>query len=327
MIKFFSKSYFSRYAWLLALVVLCWLPQFIHPGNVTGYQSFIFSGIQSALNQVPYISVILTFLVYVFSIFFINVISIEHHISGKVNTLPILMYILYTATISMFFVSNSFIWIGLILLFMLRYCFSLYQSESSIKNAFNAGFLLGVASYFYPPLVYLFLLIWLALMLHRVNTWRAYVSSLLGLLAPLAFLLIWFFLTDQFISSTTALLSELVPVFILKVDASWPELVVFTLMILLGVIFSVQLSSSLSEKSINLRRNLFITLLFFYILFAIIIFYNKMTLAWMLPGIPLAIITAHQLVLVKKTKWINIFLILVVLFVIGNHLMMLLNVN
>jgi hypothetical protein len=210
---------------------------------------------------------------------------------------------------------------------MLRYCFSLYQSESSIKNAFNAGFLLGVASYFYPPLVYLFLLIWLALMLHRVNTWRAYVSSLLGLLAPLAFLLIWFFLTDQFISSTTALLSELVPVFILKVDASWPELVVFTLMILLGVIFSAQLSSSLSEKSINLRRNLFITLLFFYILIAIIIFYNKMTLAWMLPGIPLAIITAHQLVLVKKTKWINIFLILVVLFVIGNHLMMLLNVN
>ncbi|PIQ30801.1 MAG: hypothetical protein COW63_09030 [Bacteroidetes bacterium CG18_big_fil_WC_8_21_14_2_50_41_14] len=325
MIKYFSKSYFSRYAWLLTIVVVGWLPQFIHPAKCEGFPSYLFLPFQSVFDSFPITGIIFTLLVYVFSVFFLNFISIEHHISGKVNTLPIFIYILFTASISAYFTTNSFIWISLLLLWMLRHCLSLYQRESTITNALNAGLLLSVASFFYPPLIYLILLIWFSLLLHRVNSWRAYVTSLLGLLGPYLFLLTWFFMTDQLKSATANFVGEILPVVNFKPDLPWTELAVFTLLLLLGILFSVKLASSLGEKNINLRRNLFILLLFFAFQLLLILIFNKSSLAFMLLGIPYAFIVAHQLVLLKKTRLINLILLVITLFIVGNHLMILFN--
>lgn len=327
MIKFFSTGFFSRYLWLILLLIVCWLPGFVHPDNYLASPDAHFTPFQSILKLFPLAGMLINFIIYLFSIFLLNAISIEHNISGKINTLPIFAYLLFTASIKAYFSANPYLLISLLLLVMIRYLFGLHQRESSYKNAFDAGFYLGMASLLYPPLVYLILLIWLSIMLHRVNSLRAYATSLIGLLSPFVFLFTWFYLNNQFQSGLTGLVSDILPTLVFKIELPIHEIVAVCLLIIIGIVFSFKTLSTLGEKSINLRRNLAVLVLFFYLQLALLIAFNQNIQAYMLPAIPFAFIVSHQLVLIRKPKRMNILLMIITLFIILNHLSALIYVD
>jgi len=319
MIKFFSKGVFSTYVWMNLLILLCWLPSFFHPADFVGFTGSIIPAIQFKGITQPLTINILSFFGYVFSVFFLNYMAVKQQITGLISMLPVLFYVLFTGSAPNFTTANIFIWISLLLMVVLYYSMTLYERENSVKNAFNAGFFLGTASLFYTPLIYLTLVIWISVLLHRVNSWRPYVSSVMGLLSPFLLWVTWLFISNQMEVITQVFIPGLIPQISLTDKLQATDIWLFGLLVLFGLAVSFNTLSKLGEKSINLRRNLLLFVILFGFLLAITILFFKSLQVFMLAGIPVALMAAQIFTKSKPNKWINRLIVLMTLFVVFTH--------
>jgi MFS family permease len=256
----------------------------------------------------------------------LNYIAVKQHITGLISLLTMLFYILITASFTSYFSFNLLAWVSLLLIVVLSYTLTLHNREDSIKNAFNAGFFLGIGSVLFPPLVYLIFIVWISILLHRENNWRAYVSSILGLSAPFVFVLTWFFLNDKLLDAILVLKEELIPQLSFP-DWSVKQAVLFGILFLFGSVISLKILGSLGEKNINLRRNLLVLVTFFAFITLITLLFIKSVLAYILAAIPLALMTANFTDKSKPNKWVNWGLSVLTLVIIVFHLIGFLNAN
>lgn len=326
MIKYFSTGVFSRYVGLLIFVVICWIPSFVNPVASTSPHISLIPELASLSKTFPISGLITSFIAYIFSVLFLNLTAVKQHLTGLISLTPAFFYIVITATLSYYFSSNIYILISLLLMVVIYYSLTLHERDNSIKNAFNAGFFLGISSLIYPPLVYLFLVIWISILLHRDNNWRAFVSSIMGLVAPFVFLLTWFFLNDQFHTDVEHLKSALIP------DFSFPiwslhETIVFVLILITGLAISLNVLYSLTEKSINLRRNLLVLVFLFLFIVVITLMFDKSMSVFMLVAIPMAMMSSNLAPKLRKNKWINRGLVVIIVAAIVIHLIDFLNVT
>jgi len=300
-------------------ILLCWLPSFVHPVEFDGFTGFVVPAIRfNGINQSLTIN-ILSYFGYIFSVFFLNYMAVKQQITGLISMLPVLFYVLFTGISPSYTTANIFIWISLLLLVVLYYSMTLYERESSVKNAFNAGFFLGAASLFFTPLVYLIIVIWASILLHRVNSWRPYVSSLMGLTSPFVFWATWLFISNQMDVVPQVLIPGLIPKISLPDNLPAKDLVLFGLLLFIGVALSLHTLGKLNEKSINLRRNLLLFVILFGVLLAITLFFVQSMQVFMLAAIPMALMAAQIFTKSKPNKWVNRVMVLMTLLVVITH--------
>lgn len=326
MINYFSTSVVSRYIFLFLFVIYCWLTSINYPVLEVNSSGLLFPELIPRLGTLPLVSFFITFAVYLASIFMLNYIAVKQHITGLISLLTMLFYILITASFTSYFSFNLLAWVSLLLIVVLFYTLTLHNREDSIKNAFNAGFFLGIGSVLFPPLVYLIFIVWISILLHRENNWRAYVSSILGLSAPFVFVLTWFFLNDKLLDAILVLKEELIPQLSFP-DWSVKQAVLFGILFLFGSVISLKILGSLGEKNINLRRNLLVLVTFFAFITLITLLFIKSVLAYILAAIPLALLTANLTDKSKPNKWVNWGLSVLTLVIIVFHLIGFLNAN
>ncbi len=109
------------------------------------------------------------------------------------------LYIIFSSfiidTTGMF---NTLISSGFIILSMSR-LLTAFRNEKAISNAFDAGFLLALASFAdVEAVVYIVLLVYMLIQL-RPFVWREYFSVLAGFLLPYVFMLFYLYFTDNLI--------------------------------------------------------------------------------------------------------------------------------
>jgi hypothetical protein len=73
------------------------------------------------------------------------------------------------------------------LVLSLRRIAASYKKESALSNVFDAGFFIGIATLFYPPLVVYILFLWIAILTMRSLIWREWVVAMIGFILPLGF--------------------------------------------------------------------------------------------------------------------------------------------
>lgn len=135
--------------------------------------------------------------------------------------MPGLIFVLYTATISLDTLKPWTLLASVILLLALSYQTIIFRQNDVRKECFNAAVCLGLASVLYFPLALLLAAQLLGLGLSRTFAWREYVASLLGFLLPwiwllaidwlIEFDLIQLFIIGQFNFQSSALTLGLSP--------------------------------------------------------------------------------------------------------------------
>jgi len=319
MINFFSTGYLSRYLLLVIMALIIWMPSLLFPYSYSGISSFAFDQLCYITNQNLYLQTIIAFILTLLTALVVNRIAVENGFSTKVSTIVALLYLLLTSYVFGEAHNNPVIWINFILVFVLVNLLRLPYAKNTIPVLFNASFLVGVASFFYPQLVFLIIFIWLSILIHKVVTWRNFVVTIIGIILPYFFLISWFYFMDHILENSFVLFDSL------HIDIS-PIILTEPIDIAISIIFSVLLlisafgiTGSLSEKNINLRRNLTITLFYIITAFLILILFSKSIISTLLLSIPSALIIGHWLSTIKKEKWYNIALSLAVFLIILNQ--------
>ena len=319
MIKFFSTGYFSRYLLLVLLALVLWMPSILYPSSYTGISSYAFNQLRYLTNHNLYLQTIIAFFLTLYTSFLINKIAINNGFNSKISTLVAFLYIILTSVLLGESHNNPVIWVNFILTFALANLLRLPYAKNTIPVLFNASFYVGIASFFYPQLVFLIVFIWLSIILHKVVTWRNFTVTFIGIILPYFFLLTLFFYTDHILEESFVLFNSLQidisPIFL----TSPIEIIISIIFIILIFISVTGIVGKLNEKSINLRRNLTITIIYLITAFLILIFFSKSLISTILMSIPSALLIGHWLSTIKKERWYNIALLSAMSLIILNQ--------
>jgi len=326
MIKFFSTGYLSRYLFIFIFGLILWIPSLLFPTYYNGISSFAFNQISLITTQNLFLQTIASFFFTLITAFLLNKCAIDNGLSGKMSTLIALVYLILTSSLAGDFHNNPVIWINFILVFVLNNLMRLPYVTNTIPVIFNASFLIGVASLFYSPLVFLVLLIWISVIVHRIVTWRNFVVSLVGVVLPY-FLLLTLFFTIGDLPEESYTIFETLQIntdFLMITDPL--EIAIAVILLLIIIISSIGIANHIREKNINLRRNLIIT--FFYIAFLLLILFvfTKSLVLSLLLCIPSAILMGHWLGNIKRTRYYDLaFYAVITIMVLNQYLYLILN--
>ncbi len=318
MIKYFNTGYISRYFVCFLIGLILWIPSFLVPFN-GGEIGLIWSNLLFKFSNTVVLSLFSFILVLVTSVI-LNKFAIDNGFSGNLGTLVLLFYIVFSSLFNTGHYLGSFMIVNLMLIFVWSNLMRLPYIKNAEPVIFNASFLIGVTSFFYPALVLLFLLVWISIIVHRILSWRTIVITLLGVLLPYFFMFSWFFSQGTLLNELE-LFSDSINVSIgLILPGDSIEFILLVVFLFTIVISILGVSGKLNEKSINLRRNLIISIFWFILVLGILLLTGISTKALLLV-IPGTIITAHWFSNVKKTKIYNYLIIFMLLLVfVSNYL-------
>lgn len=230
----------------------------------------------------------------------LNNLIYQKNILKKENILIGWVFVLLSAPIT----NNVKLWLPLFaLLFMTKFLFSSYQKDRPFSQLYNASFILGIASFFYPSLAILLFLLVINTINYSNFSIRILIIVLLGFATPFLLSIIFSFLTniDVPMPETSNLdrfdFSQFHHLHLSKL--SW----LIVLMIILLLSFN-ELFTWLYKKSIKSRKTFKTLIWFFFILIIISMFFGLEYLFFLL--FPLSVIISNYFIYSKKRTLANV---------------------
>lgn len=322
MLSFFQKATLTQYLLGFLFIAICWIPTFFLvpvekvAEEVLQYDSILKAGFSNvyALNALALVITLISALI-------LNHLTTEFGLTGKLMTMGVFFFGILSISISSFTVMNPYIFINFFLFFFIRNLFRLPDVENPIPLLFNASLMLSIASFYFFNIIFLFIVIWIALMMHRTNSWRNYVSSIIGLILPYLFILTWYFWSDQLQDYMLIFTKKSYFEFKSLSSLRIPDLIILLPITFFLIIAILKTYTSLGEKNISLRRNLIISI--YYLIVSVIIFvlFAPELNAALIIIVPASLIMANAYSDLRNYKWYNIsFSILLVLIIVNQYL-------
>lgn len=326
MIRLYKTGYIFHAVSIIIIAILIWLPSILSRQTVVIDNSLppLYTLYFFIFGSSYLVNLIISLLLVVFSGLIINQIIIANDISGKTTMLGMFFFVLLNISMVSFVVMNPFLWTSFFLMLMLNELFKLPKTEISIPVIFNASLYLGLASLFYYPVLIIIFVIWVSLMIFRINSWREYVIVLLGVSLPLFFTFIWYYLNDTQELFFSTIRSSF------NFDFTILSIPVFDLVIvilLLGLILPsiLKLAGSMMDKSIILRQKLTVTIWLYVVSFIILLLFEKQSNTGLLLSIPTTIILTNYSLGIRRLKWLDMYVSLIFILIVVNHYLVFFN--
>ena len=198
LIQFFKKNSPSSFIFLPLFALLFWIIAFYSKQN-----TFLISGapfydiIVNKLQSFHFMAVLIAFLLVIAEAFLLNYIVNENGILAKPSMLPALFYIIFMSNDSTLLILHPIIFSNFFTLLAIHKLISSYQKDIAFSNAFDAGVLLSIASFFYFPNILLYPLLGIGLVYFRTFNWREWVISFFGVLLPFTFVFTYAYWNDS----------------------------------------------------------------------------------------------------------------------------------
>jgi hypothetical protein len=162
-------------------------------------------------------------------------------------------YLLITSIIPDWNVLTPGLIINTIMVWALPYMIGLYQNQKPKAHLFNIGFGFGICSFIYFPSIYLLLLLIIALALFRPLRISEWLVTIIGVLTPFYFLMVYFFVWDHMEQ-----VSKIIPahnLVIPKIAYNWKFWVSFSLItfpVVIGLLMSL---TNASRMLVQMRKS------------------------------------------------------------------------
>ncbi len=256
LLRIFHSGYFINIFMFLLISILLWMPAFLHPPaafSSTGL-GIGFEQLAKLIHLSSQLTVGFAFAILLVQAIVFNNVLVENPIFSKSVFLPALIYIILMShnpdllTLHPLLIANFF------LVFSLKNLYNTYEKPEAFRESFNASFWISAASLFYYPAIFLIFFIWASFLIFRINSWREWLISVIGLGMPYLFLGIIFFLTGNlhfFVSYYVEGISWLGLTFHFNLQdyIFWP---VFLLLLLIAY---YKFNLERAEKTINIRKS------------------------------------------------------------------------
>ena len=248
---------------------------------------------------------------------YLNYIVNEFKLLSSRTHLPALLFVVLNVGISSLLVFTPLLIVNSLLLMVLHQLFLVYNQNNASSLSFNIGILIAVVLLIYPPLLFLFFLLWITLLYTKPPNWRELVIAILGFLLPVAFYVAYYFLIDQLLKVVTYGLGG----YRVFTPVAFPVTILgksfFFVLFLIGVFAGFNFLKVLSSHVVKVKKHLVMIILLLLILLSTLLFNSLDYMAtYVLLTIPLAIVLANYLNELKK-KWLAELLFAILLLAIA----------
>lgn len=270
------------------------LPLFLHPAvpQHEMLDGFLYKALLQWLApagaKAPVIYSVIAFLFLYIQAVSINGLVNSQRLMQKNNHLAGMCYLLMTSLFADWYQLSSSLIINTLLIWVLSKLTNLHNNNNPKSSLFNAGIIIGFATFFYFPSIAFLLLIIVGLGITRPFRLPEWLMVLLGLLAPYYFLGAWLFLSGNWKGYRFPGISVTVPVFNQSAWAYTAIIFIF-LTVVIGIYF---IQDNMRRQVVQVRKSW--NLIFLYLLVALFIpFLNDSHRFdyWILTAVPISIIS------------------------------------
>jgi hypothetical protein len=235
--------------------------------------------------------------------------------------LPGIIYIFITASIPDLQRLNPVIFSGFFMLISLELMFVAHRKEREAFEFFTASFLVSLGSTFYPFLIFFLPVIWAGLLILRPFYWREWIFTFLGFVLPWFFVFCYYYLVHD---EPYRIINDYKHLFEVNYVVPKYSNLIYALgiyIVILILISSQYILKGYGAKKILSRK----AFLLFLVMFAntIIVYFLIDQASFeliFLAAIPLSYLLAHYFAFVRSVKWGNIFLFVIMIFLIFIHI-------
>jgi len=268
-------------------------------------------------NAIFSIQNFIKWLILLFSFILFNFI-VKGKLAFSEKDFGILFYVLLSGVFFVSFLDLNKITANVILMFALNQLYNLGDKEvNKIKKLFNNGFLIGIATIFFPLTILFIILSFIAIFVFNKISLRTLLIPVIGFILP--FFLV-FVLKDLFDI-------VIIDSYNYNLDFSLPYIFSSSVLEITSVFITVLIISSLVIISINLSTELvyykkYHFLIIIQLLIAILILFfvpNKDGSEMIFILFPISVLLGNYIPLIKK-KWMgNLIIFLFILLIVGNY--------
>jgi hypothetical protein len=254
---------------MLPLVLLVmWVFILPRPDLVNTENAFpLFLAMLKYVTTSRWLVISLSLVLVVLQAFFLTVVINRHSVLKENSHLPALLYVVLMSCFPEQLSFNPLLFTNFLIILFLNALFHFYRADSAVFHVFDAGLFVGIASLFYWPSMFLFPLIWVALILLRPFEWREWVASITGVLLPFIFFAVVLFWFDMMsLSSIQAIIQPFYQVQLSAVFNS-TYIILFAILSLIMIASLWSFSRELGTFT-KLRTRKYLTLMIWFFLFA-----------------------------------------------------------
>lgn len=197
-ISFFKSNQTIISAFIVLFAIILWLPTLWVDVDLINYKSSLFCYIKDIRNFKGLNYFVSVFLVS-FQAIYLNSIVNQNKLVKNNGHLVALFYVLLVSFNKSVLTINPVLIVNTIVIVTLHQFFKLYNQTQINGLTFNIGMLIGISILIYQPLLLLFPFFWFVLLYMSTPKWRSFVISIIGVLLPIVYFLVFFFLFDKII--------------------------------------------------------------------------------------------------------------------------------
>jgi len=266
---------------ILLVIIALWFPRFYAPPTMTtDFQEPFFNFCFGFLQQLPYISMIITLLLLI-STAFLEQQSLNFdrlRISG--HNFPALLFIVLSATPHVAFFTPITL-AALMLAAMLLFLFRIPETLQNDHLIFFAAFFLGIATLFYLPVLFL-MLIFLMIYLSGGIPFKKIIVAALGFLFPVIWIAAGLYFASSLSLFVEAWSAHFLTFYLPQPASDMLSFVISLLLISVYFLIIIRMTSKSGERTAIIRRRItisfYLTTLLFVSAFFSYNFYEHLSL-------------------------------------------------
>lgn len=321
MLKFFKHSYIAQLIVIVLLLTALWIPAFVMQLRDTAVgtpTTPLYNLIAGLFDSSSSIMTVLVFLVFGLSALFFNSMLSVNQLVTRNSSIGAFVFVLCLCCVPIkneyypFLLSIPFI------MMVLQTFYLIYQVEKPEPYLMNAGFFLAIASMFYFPAIILIFWVLLAMIIMNFRNPKHYLIPIMGFLIPYFILFVCFYFNHTLIQKFDDYSLAYNELGFEKLGISTLELIALILVFVFTGISMMMIKSGNADNSVATRKKINVTLWLFGFSF-LMLFMQKPVICNGLIFMSLAVFVSMALCYVKKTKIIDIVIIIMMLAIIVNQ--------
>jgi len=190
--------------------------------------------------------------------FMLNALLIRHDISPRQSVFPAFIALLlftFSAGESQLFMTLSSM---LLLMFSLHNIMNLYGETAPYKMVLNASVSISISAMILPQTLIFMLVIWMGFFTFRINSWREWAISLMGLIFPWFYLALMYVWNDNLMYALNLYGKAISGFNIRFATPPGMQFVAFLLLLFWGFMAIVRFLSESHERQISARKKMWV---------------------------------------------------------------------
>lgn len=329
MIKFFKHSYIAQLIVIVLLLVALWIPACVMQVSEMAAESpitpiynlivFVFGSSSLALT-------LLSLAVFVVSMLLFNSILSVNQLVIRNSSIGAFIFVLSMSCVPIQDEYYPFLLACPFIMMVLQIVYLIYQIDKPEAYLMNAGFFIALASMIYFPSILLIFWVLIAMFVMDVKEHKHFVIPIVGFLFPYFILFVCFYFNHTLIDKINEYSLAFKEIGLEKLGAQTADLLVIMIVLALTWLSLMVIFSEKFDNSLATRKKVDITIWLFVFGF-IMLFIHKPVMCNGLIFMVLAVFVSMVLSYVKKTKIINVVLLVMMCMIIANQYLPLLGIK